>query len=218
MDVLESYPRRAVPDPGARAGLHREGCPPQERRQVRMFVRRDRTGAYLSCLVFLPRDRYTTSVRKRMEDILLGGLGGASIEYTARVTESVLAGLHFVVRMPVGEAMSEVDVRALERELTWQPAPGTTSSPSRWLVGQRRPACQAGWRAARGLQGGLHPRQAVKDLTALLALEDNHDMSMAMYVPDRPDDEAELRLKIFRRRRPSHCRRYCRTSPCSGST
>ena len=24
-------------------------------------------------------------------------------------------------------------------------------------------------------------------------------MSMAMYVPDRPDDEADLRLKIFRR-------------------
>src|SRR3712207_9520475 len=38
--------------------------------------------------------------------------------YTARVSESVLARLHFVVRMPLGEAMGEVDVRALERELT----------------------------------------------------------------------------------------------------
>src|SRR4029434_6343144 len=27
----------------------------------------------------------------------------------------------------------------------------------------------------------------------------DHDMSMAMYVPDRAVDEAELRLKIFRR-------------------
>ena len=33
----------------------------------------------------------------------------------------------------------------------------------------------------------------------MLTLEDVHDMSMAMYVPDRTDDEAELRLKIFRR-------------------
>ena len=82
----------------------------KERRQVRMFVRRDPYGRYLSCLVFLPRDRYTTSVRRRMEDILLRALGGASIEYTARVTESVLARLHFVVRMPVGKAY-EVDVR-----------------------------------------------------------------------------------------------------------
>ena len=45
-------------------------------------------------------------------------LGGASIDYTAKVSESVLARLHFVVRMPVGEPMGEVDVRALERELT----------------------------------------------------------------------------------------------------
>src|SRR3712207_6997543 len=38
--------------------------------------------------------------------------------YTARVSESVLARLHLVIRMPLGEAMGEVDVRALERELT----------------------------------------------------------------------------------------------------
>ena len=72
----------------------------KERRQVRMFVRRDPYGRYLSCLVYLPRDRYTTAVRNRMQDILLRRLGGASIDYTARVTESVLARLHFVVRMP----------------------------------------------------------------------------------------------------------------------
>ncbi len=32
----------------------------------------------------------------------------------------------------------------------------------------------------------------------MLSLDDVHDMSMAMYEPDRPDDEAQLRLKIFR--------------------
>ena len=68
----------------------------KERRQVRLFVRRDPYGRYLSCLVYLPRDRYTTAVRNRMQDILLRRLGGASIDYTARVTESVLARLHFV--------------------------------------------------------------------------------------------------------------------------
>ena len=80
----------------------------KERRQVRLFVRRDPYGRYLSCLVYLPRDRYTTAVRNQMQDILLERLGGASIDYTARVTESVLARLHFVVRMPVGEALGEL--------------------------------------------------------------------------------------------------------------
>ena len=50
-----------------------------------------------------------------------------------------------------------------------------------------------------GYKEDYTPRQAAQDLSALLTLEDVHDMSMAMYVPDRTDDEAELRLKIFRR-------------------
>src|SRR5512133_1414209 len=133
-----------------------------------------------------------------MEDILLRGLGGASIEYTARVTESVLARLHFVVRMPVGEAM-DVDVRSLERELTL----ATRSWDDEFadlivdMDGAARLAALVG-ALPEGYKEDYTPSQAVKDLSALIALRNEHDMSMAMYVPDRTDDEAELRLKIFR--------------------
>ena len=37
----------------------------QERRQLRLFLRRDAYGRFMSCLVYLPRDRYTTAVRLR---------------------------------------------------------------------------------------------------------------------------------------------------------
>ena len=74
----------------------------QERRQTRLFLRQDPTGRFWSALVYLPRDRYTTEVRLAMQELLLERLGGTSIEYTARSTESVLARLHFVVRVPVG--------------------------------------------------------------------------------------------------------------------
>ena len=59
----------------------------RERRQLRLFVRRDTYGRYLSCLVYLPRDRYTTAVRERIAEILKRQLHGDSIEYTARVSE-----------------------------------------------------------------------------------------------------------------------------------
>src|SRR5512133_539705 len=200
MDVLETYPRDEffqTPVPEL-AAIVEKVAHLKERRQVRMFVRRDPYGRFLSCLVYLPRDRYTTSVRRRMEDILLRGLGGASIEYTARVTESVLARLHFVVRMPVGEAM-DVDVRSLERELTL----ATRSWDDEFadlivdMDGAARLAALVG-ALPEGYKEDYTPSQAVKDLSALIALKSEHDMSMAMYVPDRTDDEAELRLKIFR--------------------
>ena len=42
----------------------------RERRQTRLFLRRDVYGRYMSCLVYLPRDRYTTAVRLRAQEIL----------------------------------------------------------------------------------------------------------------------------------------------------
>ncbi|GAB3306636.1 NAD-glutamate dehydrogenase [Geodermatophilus aquaeductus] len=93
----------------------------QERRQTRLFLRRDPFGRFWSALVYLPRDRYTTEVRLAMQQLLLSRLGGRDIEFTARSTESVLARLHFVVRVPVTRggtpALPEVDVDALQQEL-----------------------------------------------------------------------------------------------------
>ena len=81
----------------------------RERRQLRFFVRRDVYGRYLSCLVYLPRDRYTTQVRERMQEILKATMGAETIDYTARVSESVLARLHFVVRAAPGETLHDFD-------------------------------------------------------------------------------------------------------------
>ncbi|MEU7633860.1 NAD-glutamate dehydrogenase domain-containing protein, partial [Nocardia sp. NPDC049220] len=73
------------------------------RRQVRLFLRADTYGRFVACLVYLPRDRYTTRVRLEMQDILVRELGGVSIDYTARVGESDLARVYFTVRMPEDE-------------------------------------------------------------------------------------------------------------------
>ena len=119
MDVLETYPRDELFQtpidelvPIAEAVLNT-----RERRQVRLFVRRDTYGRYLSCLVYLPRDRYTTAVRERIAHILKAQLRGDTLEYTARVSESLLARLHFVIRPKPGEMIGDFDQADLERRL-----------------------------------------------------------------------------------------------------
>ena len=119
MDVLETYPRDELFQtpidelvPIAEAVLHT-----RERRQLRLFVRRDTYNRYLSCLVYLPRDRYTTAVREKMAEILKRQLGGDSLEYTARVSESMLARLHFVVRPKPGELIGDFNRADIERRL-----------------------------------------------------------------------------------------------------
>ena len=76
------------------------------RRRALLFARADQRGRFVSCLVYLPRDRYTTAVRLAMQDILVREFGGTSLEYTARVSEAPWALVHFVVRLPVGDQPS----------------------------------------------------------------------------------------------------------------
>jgi glutamate dehydrogenase len=89
----------------------------RERRQTRLFLRKDVYGRYMSCLVYLPRDKYTTKVRLRAQEILRSALGGAQVDYSAMVGESPVARLHIVVRAERGRMLPDVDAAALERQI-----------------------------------------------------------------------------------------------------
>ena len=104
--ILETYPRDDLFQIGVDAlytnamGILRL----QERRQVRMFVTREIYGRFVSCLVFLPRDRYTTPVRPQIADILTEAFRARSHEWNVRLGESVLARLHFVLHVDPRDA------------------------------------------------------------------------------------------------------------------
>ncbi len=117
MDVLETYPRDELfQTPVADlVPIASQVMYTRERRQLKLFIRRDIYGRFLSCLVYLPRDRYNTTVRERIATILKQQLGGEHIEYTAHVGESFAARLHFVVRPAEGEQIGEPDIPDLER-------------------------------------------------------------------------------------------------------
>ena len=85
------------------------------RRRTLLFLRADRLGHFVSCLVYLPRDRYTTAVRLAIQDILVREFGGVSIDYTARVTESPWARVYFTVRLPEGPDGRTIDAGEANR-------------------------------------------------------------------------------------------------------
>ncbi|EQD78649.1 Bacterial NAD-glutamate dehydrogenase, partial [mine drainage metagenome] len=69
-----------------------------ERRTVRLLVRRDPYHRFYSCLVYVPRDRYNTDVRQRIEQIVLEGFAGKSVESQVQISGSNHARAHVVVR------------------------------------------------------------------------------------------------------------------------
>ena len=89
---------------------------PASRRNTRLFLRADQLGHFVSCLVYLPRDRYTTAVRLAIQAILVREFNGAGIDYAARVSESPWAVVHFTVRLPDTGGHPDIDTSDENRE------------------------------------------------------------------------------------------------------
>src|SRR5215213_4250462 len=94
-----------------------------ERQRLRLFARRDPFGRFFSLLVFVPRDRFNTENRRRIEAILRTATGATSIDYTTRVSESVLVRLHFVAYVDPGVDPSfdpaEVEMMLVAATRSW---------------------------------------------------------------------------------------------------
>ncbi len=88
----------------------------QERQRIALFMRRDPLERFVSCLVYAPRERYDTALRRRFAAILERAFAGSVAAFYTHLDESVLARIHFIIRTTRG-AVPAVDPAALEQEL-----------------------------------------------------------------------------------------------------
>ncbi|GAA3471406.1 NAD-glutamate dehydrogenase [Nonomuraea roseola] len=178
----------------------------RERKKVKLFLRRDDYGRYISCLVYLPRDRYTTKVRLKMQDILLKALGGSSLDYSAMIGESTLARLHVVVRGERGKPLPQhgVDVDELEARLaaitrSWEDDLATAIGEM--ATEEEAPALVRRYQAAfpEGYKADFPPKMAVVDLRRLEELVGKGDDEIGINLYEPYDAaEGERRLKIYK--------------------
>jgi glutamate dehydrogenase len=84
------------------------------RQRTRLFVRSDRYGRFLSCLVYVPRENYSAEVRERTQQILMESFNGISSEFTLHLSDSALARVLITVRTKPG-SVPDFDVREIEK-------------------------------------------------------------------------------------------------------
>ncbi|MBV9638991.1 MAG: NAD-glutamate dehydrogenase [Mycobacteriaceae bacterium] len=111
LDVIQTFPRSELfaLDVDELLAMATAVIDLGSRRRTLLFLRADQLGHFVSALVYLPRDRYTTAVRLGMQDILVREFGGTSIDYTARVSESPWAVVHLMVRLPDQSRPAQID-------------------------------------------------------------------------------------------------------------
>src|SRR5450631_1437979 len=88
----------------------------QERPRVRVLLRRDAFRRFYSCLVFVPREKYNTQVRQRIETVIREAFSATGMESQVQIAESNVARIHIVARTRPSEEI-RIDADALERRV-----------------------------------------------------------------------------------------------------
>ena len=96
----------------------------QDRRRVKFFLRRDTFRRFFSCIIYVPREKYTTAIRSRIEQILLSAFDGHAADSSVQITDSPLARVHIIVHTGNVErpriSIRGIEVEIAEAVITWQ--------------------------------------------------------------------------------------------------
>jgi glutamate dehydrogenase len=176
-----------------------------ERQRVRMFVRRDPFGRFLTCLVFVPRDRFNTENRQRIEAILRDAFDATSIDYTTRVSESVLVRLHYLVYTDPSRLRDfdadEIEARIVAATRSW--ADDLREALIEEHGEERGGALFRRYREAfpTAYRADWVARSAIADIRRLESLDEAQNLAITVYRPlEAP--EGTLRAKVFKRGSP----------------
>ncbi|SFB26288.1 glutamate dehydrogenase [Amycolatopsis marina] len=212
LEVLQNWPRADLfsADTDSLYATATGAITLADRRRLRLFLRPDPYGRFFSCLVFLPRDRYTTRSRLRMQEVLLQELEGTHLEYGTRLGETVLAQVHFTVHTDPARRV-EPDTLRIQERLN-EAVRGWDDRMVEAILAERRGAAQSaaaiGEESASELgqrYAGVFPEaykedfdaaEALADLRKLESLSEQGDLAMSFYLPDGAE-AGERRFKLY---------------------
>jgi len=118
LDIIETYPRDELFQIGEKElsttvmGILHLGA----RQRFRLFLRRDAFDRFISCLIYSPRENYTTELQERWRAILEREFNGASSDFNVFFSESLLVRTLITVRTKPGD-IPDYDVADIERRL-----------------------------------------------------------------------------------------------------
>ncbi len=172
----------------------------QERQRTALFVRRDPFERFVSCLVFVPRDRFDTHLRVKLQEILIEAFQGELSAYYTFLGEMPLVRLHFIIKTQQGN-IPDVDLIALEEALA--------EAARSWTDGLRA-ALFAEHGERKGLelheryeqafptsyQERFHPKDAVADIRSIQIAADQHRLALDLYRPYKAPEEI-VHLKVY---------------------
>ncbi|MGH3467241.1 MAG: NAD-glutamate dehydrogenase, partial [Thermocrispum sp.] len=198
LEVIQSWPRAELfsTDSDSLYATATGAIALADRRRIRAFLRRDQYGRFYSCVVFVPRDRYSTRSRQAMQEVLREELAAAEVEFAVRLGETLFAQVHFTVHtdpdkqlepdvLRIQERLNEA-VRGWEDQLV-EAVHADRVASGEWDGHRDEPAAQLGARFAAALpeayKEDFDATSGLEDLRRVDALSGPEDVAMKFYAP-----------------------------------
>lgn len=211
LNIIETYPRDELlqTDEQELAKIINGIFQMQERGISRIFIRKDNFGRFFSCLVYVPRERYNTKLRKDTQALLKQAFNSKeNVEFTTYFSESVYARTHYIAH--VKDNNLDIDVKEIENNLIEL----TKSWDDRLAKAIRTNFGEAQGNTlekrylgafSRSYMEACLPSAALVDIEKLEALSDDKPLGMLYYRPqEETKDSPVVKLKLFHKNEPIH--------------
>ncbi|MDQ3761382.1 MAG: NAD-glutamate dehydrogenase [Actinomycetota bacterium] len=207
LEVLQTYPRAELfsTDPDSLYQTVTGVLSLAQRHTVRLFCQRDPYGRFFFCLVYLPRDRYTTAARLAMQEVLVRDLRGTGLEYSAQIGESVHARVHFTVHtdpddsnVPSAPDVGAITERLEHAVLTWDDRLLDAAHAAAPIIGAATADLAQRYLAAfpQAYKEHFDAATALTDICRLEALAARDGLDLCFEVPEGAEP-GQQRLKLY---------------------
>ena len=173
-----------------------------ERYRVRLFMRKDPYGKFVTAVIYIPRDIFNTRTRIRIQDMLSDAINAKELEFTTHFSESILARVHVVFRIDPSDTLAfdvaKLEQRVIDLAKTWDDLLRDTIVESYGEESGMRlfHAYSEGFCSA--YRDNYDGRSAVLDIARIEALNDEQSIAMSFYRPAGVDNNI-VRFKVFHR-------------------
>ncbi|HEX2561498.1 NAD-glutamate dehydrogenase, partial [Phenylobacterium sp.] len=172
-----------------------------DRPRVRLFERRDPFERFASLLLYVPRDRYNSTVRERAGELLAEAYSGRVSAYYPNFAEGALARVHFIIGFSP-DVRRRPDVAELERQIaeiarTWEDRFEAAVRASDWpteQVAETLLRCRGAFPA--GYRERYDAAEAIADLAVIEAMDGAPVRVRAFR--QSTDTPTQLRFKLYR--------------------
>ncbi len=172
----------------------------QERPRINVFLRRDRFQRFVSALVYVPREKFNTDLRRKFGAILEEMHEGKLSAHYSQVGDDALARIHFIISLN-SESITDVDEAILEARLV---------SAAREWVDDLNDALLERWGEEKSLKlfakyGEAFPvgyrvrfnaNLALRDISKLEEIESDGGVGLNLYRWVE-DPDSKVRFKIY---------------------